>query len=443
MKPFAGERRDWVRASLALFVLAISVLWFSGRAAAAPMSANAAIGERADTIIYVVRRGDTLSSIARRFDTTVAALMKLNGIKNPNRIYAGQRLRVPAPATGSETNPTRIRFPSGGVAATVTGTATFPNRFCYVAGAQAGQQMSVTLTSPGQAANFLVKAVNAGVNGGVPLKRLENEDRSWSGVLPASGDYLICVAVASGSTTYSLTLSLPLLTATPAPTPAVTTMPAPAPTRVQFPSGATAVTLNGSVTAPNQVCYVLKALAGQEMTVSITSAGNAANFLVSAVDIGAIGGFPLKRLENEARSWTGPLPATTDYLICVAVVLGSASFSLDISIPPLSAPPPPTRIQFPPGGVSATLTGSTSNLRYQCYVLNARANQLMTIQVASAGNTASFSLVGADGSPLKRIEVGGSSFSGRLPLTQDYTICVGAPADTGTVDYTLFVSVTN
>jgi GH25 family lysozyme M1 (1,4-beta-N-acetylmuramidase)/LysM repeat protein len=43
---------------------------------------------------YTVRRGDTLSGIARKYGTTVAAIQKLSGIKNPNKIYAGQKIRV-------------------------------------------------------------------------------------------------------------------------------------------------------------------------------------------------------------------------------------------------------------------------------------------------------------------------------------------------------------
>lgn len=45
--------------------------------------------------LYVVRPGDTLYSIALRFNTTIGALAQLNGIVNPNRIQAGQRLVVP------------------------------------------------------------------------------------------------------------------------------------------------------------------------------------------------------------------------------------------------------------------------------------------------------------------------------------------------------------
>ncbi len=44
--------------------------------------------------VYIVQRGDTLARIAARNGTTVAALMSLNGIRNPNVIWVGQRLRV-------------------------------------------------------------------------------------------------------------------------------------------------------------------------------------------------------------------------------------------------------------------------------------------------------------------------------------------------------------
>lgn len=43
---------------------------------------------------YTVRPGDTLSGIAQKFGTTVSALSKLNGISDPNLIYAGSTLRI-------------------------------------------------------------------------------------------------------------------------------------------------------------------------------------------------------------------------------------------------------------------------------------------------------------------------------------------------------------
>ena len=52
---------------------------------------------------YTVVKGDNLTKIAQRYGTTVANLVAWNGIKNPNLIYPGQRLLVkggsaPAPA---------------------------------------------------------------------------------------------------------------------------------------------------------------------------------------------------------------------------------------------------------------------------------------------------------------------------------------------------------
>jgi cell wall-associated NlpC family hydrolase len=49
---------------------------------------------------YTVRPGDTLSSIAERFGTSVTQLAEINGIANPNLIFAGQVLRLSgAPVT--------------------------------------------------------------------------------------------------------------------------------------------------------------------------------------------------------------------------------------------------------------------------------------------------------------------------------------------------------
>lgn len=47
-----------------------------------------------DNKTYIVRPGDTLSKIAEKYGTTVSELSKMNGISNPNLIYAGQELKV-------------------------------------------------------------------------------------------------------------------------------------------------------------------------------------------------------------------------------------------------------------------------------------------------------------------------------------------------------------
>jgi LysM repeat protein len=67
-------------------------------------------GNQITTTIYVVVRGDTLAAIAKRFNTTVAMLLRLNPqIHNPNRLFVGQRIQVPAPA-GQPSGFTFTRF---------------------------------------------------------------------------------------------------------------------------------------------------------------------------------------------------------------------------------------------------------------------------------------------------------------------------------------------
>lgn len=393
---------------------------------AAPFAAPAA---QVSTGLYIVQRGDTLSSIARRFDTTVDYLLTLNNLSNPNQIYVGQRLRIPAPSTPQTT---RVQFPAGQTSVTLTGSVTFPTRPCYVLGAQAGQSMTVLISSAGDQANFLVKAADSHVNSGVPLKRLENEDRSVTLKLPVTGDYLICVATPTGTASYTLVITIPPLGTTPDPTPI----------RVKFPAGGTSATLTGSVTFPQRVCYVLGAQAGQLMRVVITSPGNQANFLLKVVDPSYNGGVPIKRLESEARTWQDKLPVTGDYLICVATPSGAVNYSLTVSIQPLTVVDPPVqRVKFPAGGTSATLTGNVIFPQHVCYVLGAANNQLMTVQISAPGNRANFSITSADGIPLKRVVNESRTWRGRLPGTQDYTICVVTAS--GSAPYTLGVSITN
>ena len=49
----------------------------------------------ASTGIYTVQAGDTLSAIAARYGTTLSAMLRANNLYNPNFIYSGQRLNVP------------------------------------------------------------------------------------------------------------------------------------------------------------------------------------------------------------------------------------------------------------------------------------------------------------------------------------------------------------
>lgn len=51
--------------------------------------------------VYTVKKGDTLSQIAAKYGTTYQAIAAYNGIKNPNAIRVGQKIKIPA-ATAPE-----------------------------------------------------------------------------------------------------------------------------------------------------------------------------------------------------------------------------------------------------------------------------------------------------------------------------------------------------
>lgn len=52
--------------------------------------------ENSGYTLYTVRRGDTLWGISRKFGTSINSIVALNGIKNPNLIYAGEVFKIPS-----------------------------------------------------------------------------------------------------------------------------------------------------------------------------------------------------------------------------------------------------------------------------------------------------------------------------------------------------------
>lgn len=66
---------------------------------------------------YTVRSGDTLSEIAERHNTTVPVLVRLNALSNPDRIFAGQVLKLPGGTSAVSTYIVRSGDTLAGIAA--------------------------------------------------------------------------------------------------------------------------------------------------------------------------------------------------------------------------------------------------------------------------------------------------------------------------------------
>ena len=55
---------------------------------------------RIATTTHTVRAGETLSATAHHYRTTWQAIARLNALARPDRLVAGQRLRMPARLAG-------------------------------------------------------------------------------------------------------------------------------------------------------------------------------------------------------------------------------------------------------------------------------------------------------------------------------------------------------
>jgi len=103
------------------------------------------------------------------------------------------------------------------------------------------------------------------------------------------------------------------------------------PIRIEFDPGATEATVWGGLAANSIDEYVLYAMEGQTMTVTITSPGDQVYLSM----YGMSDGIPMLRAAFEISSWSGVLPASQDYSI-KAVASGAApSYQLEVTILPL------------------------------------------------------------------------------------------------------------
>src|SRR5258706_369240 len=111
-----------------------------------------------------------------------------------------------------------------------------------------------------------------------------------------------------------------------------------------------------------------------------------------------------------------------------------------ITSPALAQAQNARRIQFAPGGTSATVQGQVAASGSDTWVVRALAGQTLSAQLAFTSGEAILVIWGADGEVLMTDHAEASGFSGVLPSTQDYFIAVRGNPSTSTA-YALTVSV--
>jgi hypothetical protein len=198
--------------------------------------------------------------------------------------------------------------------------------------------------------------------------------------------------------------------------------------RLNFASGATSTYVDGMINEGQTLNFLLRALAGQTMMVSVYSPG----YNVYLGIVGLSDGIPLMRTAVEGTEFSGVLAMTQDYQISLFSPDQRSSYTLQVIIP--------ARIQFAPGAISANVDGRVIGGSTNHYLLRANAGQTMSITIFSPKDDLFLTIYGmTDGNPLVRSVSGATSWSGILPGTQDYSIQVVSTGDTS--NYTLQVIV--
>jgi len=226
---------------------------------------------------------------------------------------------------------------------------------------------------------------------------------------------------------------LPFATALPTASP-LPLMPVPrAATRLTFVHDAT----SGSITEkihPGQVLnYVLNAAQGQPLNAILTSTnGDATMTIITAI------GTPLL---IAGQNLNAPLNTTEDYYISVNGGASTENFSLSINTP--------ARIQFASDATNATLSGKTTGGftiapaggADVSYVLFANEGQQINLNLNGVGKDGALAMYGfSDGQPYLRDVTEQTTFSMKLPSSQDYIIQV-VPRAGMVINYTLVVTV--
>lgn len=209
----------------------------------------------------------------------------------------------------------RLTFNAGATAATVRGIAAAQTENHYLVRVLEGQRLMIAIASTTGQATFTIRSAEDG-------KLLNDSSKAmkvWEGTVAATQDYQITVE-APATTPFELVTNFDPRQAPIAP--------APAPTRLVFAAGADTMTLSGNVAAPEQQRYLVRGVAGRTLQITLTAATKGTTFAVQGVSDGK----PFKRLETTAKSWSGALPLTQDYLITVTTSGAAVEYTLDLSM---------------------------------------------------------------------------------------------------------------
>jgi hypothetical protein len=216
---------------------------------------------------------------------------------------------------------TRIQFIAGTTSKTTDYRELASGNFDeYILGAMAGQELTVNVEPYTYSDSDIFALAISGADGSMLVSDAA-QLHFWTGVLPATQDYVIRVTNRGNASRYRLNVNIPW--------------------RIRFAAGATSAALDGRLMAGNGGnSYLLQAGAGQTITVNTTSANNNACLTIGAKMTN--GGYqPLVRSVSQSlTSWSAVLPTGPEYsqdysilvVLCPDASVMDSLYTLFISI---------------------------------------------------------------------------------------------------------------
>jgi hypothetical protein len=199
-------------------------------------------------------------------------------------------------------------------------------------------------------------------------------------------------------------------------------------TRVLFEPGGTRAAFEGTLGAWQADEYVVAAMAGQILQVTLSPPGGAVYLKIYEQD----GKDMMQRLFQRTSFWI-PLPETQDYIIKVISETPAQAYSVNISVPAM--------VEFASGETSKSIDGHVSESNTVDYMIYAEAGQTLHVTVTTPSVQVALSVLGMqDGQPYLRYIAEETNWTFTLPMRQYYKISVVTigPA----TDFTLVVEVT-
>ena len=138
-------------------------------------------------------------------------------------------------------------------------------------------------------------------------------------------------------------------------------------------------------------------------------------------------------LLNAGQNLNTILPITDDYYIMIFGGASAENFTLTVETP--------AQISFDIGKNNAMRSGKTAGGYVVSYVIFAQQGQNMEVDLNGVGKSAALTVYGfSDGQPYIRSVTGATTFTMKLPTSQDYIIDI-VPNAGNEVNYTLIVTV--